>query len=61
MIGPTERTLRAPVQEIDSVSNAYFELLENKSYRERTGRATADKDSVNRRIDAAIQTFSHVR
>src|SRR5215217_4780259 len=58
MIGLTERSRRGPIQNISDVSDAYFELLEDASYRRLTGRATADRESVTGRITRAVERFA---
>jgi uncharacterized protein with ParB-like and HNH nuclease domain len=61
MVGTALRLRRGPLEDAEHFAAAYFQLLSDDEYRWRTGRATADTESVRSRVHKATQAFEPVQ
>ncbi|GAA4327738.1 DUF262 domain-containing protein [Pontixanthobacter gangjinensis] len=57
MIGVTERIIKKGEPDIDKFKKAYEELIENKEFKKSYTSATSDENSVEIRINLAVEKF----
>lgn len=61
MVGIARRLEQGPIHDKEGLRRSYQALLEDDKFATATGRATADEESVSRRIALATDAFSRVR
>ncbi len=61
MVAVARRLRRGPVQNRQSFKKAYDFLLQDARFLEATGKATADEESVSRRLELATRAFAEVQ
>lgn len=61
MVAVARRLREGPIHDCDSVRSKYESLLRNEQFLSVTERATADEESVSRRLELATKTFTNVQ
>jgi len=59
-VGIARRLYRGPVADKDLLRQRYLELLENSSFLSVAERATADEESVFKRLELATAAFADI-
>jgi len=57
MVGLANRLVRGPINNLDGVKTAYNDLINNEKFIKFIGRGTANVDSIQFRINTAIEIF----
>ncbi|HEX8815927.1 MAG TPA: DUF262 domain-containing protein [Terriglobales bacterium] len=60
MIGVAKRLVRGPISDYETLRMRYSELLKNPNFLEVAERATADEESVSRRLSLATTSFANI-
>jgi hypothetical protein len=60
MVGVARRLSVGAINDAAAFKQAFDSLMSDKTYQERTGRATADEESVRERLNLATQAFTAV-
>ena len=61
MVAVARRLRDGPIQDCDSFQNKYDSLLNNEQFLSVTARATADEESLSRRLELATNAFAQVQ